>query len=129
MKTVFLMAIMMFSVSAFSAWNEVECTGKVDGKLFSVEVEQAFPNGSYFKQAHLTVEENGAQQTHDYTVNTRTTSGFSRVTYLSGGLRLEVDFWPDQRPRWGWTYRGSLQSSALGNQYIQGLNCRFPNAF
>ena len=129
MKAVLLIAIMIFSASAFSAWNEVECTGKSGGKTFSVEVEQAFPNGSYFKQAHLTVVENGSQETFDYTVNTRTTPGFSRVTYLAGGIRLEVDFWPDQRPRWGFSDRGSVQSSALGNQYIQGLNCRFPNAF
>lgn len=129
MKSVFLMAIMMFSFSAFSAWNEVECTGQTEGKTFSVDVEQAFPNGSFWKRAELTVVENGAQQTHDYQVSTRVTPGFSRVTYMAGGMRLEVDFWPDQRPRWGWTYRGTLQSSVLGNQYIQGLNCRFPNAF
>jgi hypothetical protein len=129
MKSVFLMAIMMLSMSAFAAWNEVECTGQTAGKTFSVDVEQPFPNGSYFKRAQLTVVENGAEQTYDFTVNTRVTPGFSRVTYMSSDIRLEVDFWPDQRPRWGWTYRGTVQSSALGNQYIQGLNCRFPNAF
>lgn len=129
MKVVILFAIMMFSVSAFAAWNEVECTGMSGTKSFSVDVEQAFPNGSYFKRAALTVAENGAEETHDYTVTTRAVMGFNRVEYSAPGLRLEVDFWPDQRPRWGWTYRGTLQSSVLGNQSIQGLNCRFPNAF
>lgn len=125
MKAMILMAILMFSTSAFSAWNEVECTGKTGTKRFQVSVERAFPNGSYWKRAQLVVVEDGAQQTFDYTVVTNAIRGFNRVEYNGGGLRLEVDFWPDQQPRRGWNYRGTLLSSALGNQYIQGLNCRF----
>jgi hypothetical protein len=127
MKSIFTMAVLLFSVSAFSAWNEVECTGRTGTKTFEVNVERAFPNGSYWKKAELVVAENGTEQTHDYTVFTRAIRGFNRVEYTAAGLRLEVDFWPDQSPRWGWNYRGTLQSSVLGNQYIQGLNCRFQN--
>lgn len=129
MKISLLLAMMMFSLTSFAAWNEVECEGKINGKTFRVEVEQAFPQGSFYKDANLFITHNGAEESHDFKVTTRSIHGMSRVEYMGAGLRLEVDFWPDQRPRWGWNYRGTLLSSALGNQYIQGLSCSFPNAF
>lgn len=128
MKLFLALALLSFSLTSFASWNEVECEGRFEGKFIRLEVEQSFPNDSYFKRAELTVEEDGSQIIHDYTVSRRA-FGFNRIQYASAGLRLEVDLWPDQRPRWGMRYRGELQSSVLGNRYIKNLNCRFPNAF
>lgn len=127
MKLFLILSLAIFSLTASAAWNEVECSGLDGAKAIRVEVEQAWPNGSYWKQASVTVDEAGAQSRRDYTVTTRYLPGFSRVEYSAGGFRLEVDFWPDQRPRWGWTYRGTFQSDALGNMSYRALNCRFPN--
>ena len=129
MKLILSVLVMFSSLSVFASWNEVECEGKVDQKNIQLEVEQPFPNGSYFKRATLTIAENGAEESFHYTVNSRVTRGFNQIRYTAGGLDLEVDFWPDQAPRWGRTYKGSLRSSKLNNQYIRGLNCRFPNAY
>ena len=127
MKLMTLILMMVFSLSSFAAWNEVECEGKLDGKTIRVEIEQSFPNDSYFKRAELTITENGADENHSYTVS-RSNFGFNRIEYRGAGLQLEVDLWPDQRPRWGMRYAGTLLSSALGNKYIRGFRCQFPNA-
>jgi len=128
MKLILSVLVLFSTFSAFASWNEVECEGKIDQKIVRVEVEQPFPNGSYFKRASLTITENGAENSFNYTVTSRMTRGFNQIRYTAGGLDLEVDFWPDQVPRWGRTYKGSLRSSELNNQYIRGLTCRFPNA-
>lgn len=127
MKLMTMILMMIFSISSFAAWNEVECEGKVDDKIVRVEIEQSFPNGSHFKRAELTITTDGANETHNYTVSRRS-FGFNRIVYTGAGLRLEVDLWPDQRPRWGMRYDGALLSSVLGNQYIRGFRCHFPNA-
>lgn len=128
MKIFLSTLIMILSFSSFAAWNEVECAGKFEGKSLRLEIEQSFPNDSHFKRAELTVTENGADSHHSYTVSRRT-FGFNRFEYSGAGLRLDVDLWPDQRPRWGRSYEGTLLSVELGNKYIRGLRCRFPNAF
>lgn len=127
MKFTLLIAMMIFSLSSFAAWNEVECEGRVDGKTVRMDVEQSFPNGSWLKRATLTVIENGAEQVFDYTVSGR--GYFNRVQYSAPGVNLEVDFWPDQQPRWGRMYRGTLRSRDLAGSSFQTLTCRFPNAF
>lgn len=129
MKFLLALSLTLFSLTA-AAWNEVECDGQLVGnKTARVEVEQAFPNGSYFKRAQLIVTEDGAQTVTTFTVTTRSYQGFNRVEYSAPDFRLEVDFWPDQYPRWGMMYRGTFQSSVVGNMGYRYLNCRFPNAF
>lgn len=128
MKSLLLVSLLSLALPVFASWNEVECEGTVGGKQIEVAVEQPFPNGSFWKQASLRIDENGTLSVHDYTVTTRVMPGFSRVEYMTAGFRLEVDFWPDQRPRWGMRYRGTFQSAVMNHQ-IQSLTCRFPNAF
>lgn len=121
------MTMLILSLTASAAWNEVECSGKLEGKVIRLEIEQSFPNGSHFKRAELTISENGANETHRFTVGRRN-FGLNRIQYSGAGLRLEVDLWPDQQPRWGRRYDGTLLSSVLGNKYIRGFRCQFPNA-
>ena len=127
MKFLALMSVIIFSLSAKAAWNELECTGRFEGKHIRLEIEESFPNGSYFKKAELTVTQDGAEQSYPYTVSRRSI-GLNRIDYSSRGLRIEVDLWPDQTPRWGRSYSASLLSSVLGNKYIRGFRCQFPNA-
>jgi hypothetical protein len=129
MKIIFLIAMMMYSLSAFSARNEVECHGQTINAIFSVNIEQSFPPGSYFKRAQLTVIENGTPQTDYFEVSGRVMPGQGRVTYMADEFKIQVDLWPDWRPHWSSTYVGSLLGSAFGNHYVQRLYCRFPNAF
>lgn len=127
MKFIAILSFVLISLSAEAAWNEVECDGRVGEKIIRLEIEESFPNGSIFKRALLTVTENGSQKSHRYTVSRRT-FGLNRWEYNGAGLRLDVDLWPDRFPRWGWSYSGTLLSSVLGNQYIRGFRCQFPNA-
>jgi hypothetical protein len=128
MKIFFTVALMAFSLSSFAFWNEIECDAVVDRKTIRVEVEQSFPTGSYFKRAMITITENGAQEIHDFNVTSRRW-GMNQIQYSGAGLRLEVDFWPDQAPRWGRDYRGQLRTNFIGNNSMTNVQCTFPNAY
>ena len=127
MKTLLALLILTFGLSSHAAWNELECEGRIPGgKDVRIEVEQPFPYGSYFKRANLTLADEGSEKTYNFTVSTRVI--LSRVEYIAAGLKVDVSFWPDQKPRWGRIYQGTMMAGILENQYIQHLNCRFPNA-
>lgn len=126
MKLVTIFLLILSSMTASAAWNEVECNGRLDEKSIRLEIEESFPNDSYFKRAVLIVSENGAETSRTYTVSRRN-FGLNRWEYSGAGLRLDVDLWPDRFPRWGWSYDGTLLSASLGNQYIRGFRCQFPN--
>lgn len=129
MKHTMIMALTLISFNSFAFFNEVECEAVSSGSEILVEVEQAFPRTSVFRQVNLSVTNNGTQTDHNYTVTSRRSPGFNQIQYLGAGLRLEVDHWPDNYPRWGRTYRGTLSSSDLfNNQTVSNLQCRFPNA-
>ena len=127
MKKLLMILLTTLALTSHAAWNELECEGRIPGgKDVEIEIEQPFPNGSYFKRATLTLSEPGSEKTFDFTVSTRVI--LSRVEYLAAGLKVDVNFWPDNRPRWGRVYPGTMMAGVLNNQYIQHLNCRFPNA-
>lgn len=129
MKHFFTAAIFLLSFSAFAQFNEVECQGTTDAKEFAFEVEQPFPQNSVFKYAQLTVSEaNQADRVFNYSVISRRTRGFNTFTYIGGGVRLEIDTWPDSAPRWATVYGGVIMSSDLGNKNVS-VQCRFPNIF
>lgn len=129
MKFFLTALIALSSISAFASWNEVECSGKIDNKEIFVEVEQPFPAGSDFRNAIVNVTEDGNTTSTRTNVHLRRPTNFNTIRYWGGNLDLEVDIWPDRAPRWGRDYRGMARISSLSNQYIRGLNCRFPNAY
>ncbi len=127
MKLLLALLIVTFGLTSHAAWNEVECEGRIPGgKDIKVEVEQPIPNGNYFKRATLTLADEGSEKFYDFTVSTRVI--LSRVEYIAAGLKVDVSFWPDQKPRWGRIYQGTLMAGVLENQYIRNLSCRFPYA-
>jgi len=130
MKSLVLTFIMILSSSAFASFNEVECEVSTATSSLFLEVEQPFPTSSVFKRATLTsTDTSGVETNFNYTLTTRGSRGFNRLTYSGAGLNLEVDLWPDQRPQWGRNYRSTLRATDIGNNEIQNVNCTFPNAF
>lgn len=128
MKKVVFLYFLIFSYSAFATWNEAECEGKFNDQHFKLEVELPFSGSNYFRRAILTIRGEEENYIHEFTVRPRLSSAFYNIEYLGQGTRLEIDFWPDYRPRWGIPYSGSLRSTYLGNQDIYDLSCYFPNA-
>ena len=112
LKLCTILALATVSFSAF-AWNEVECVGLSKGKTVEVTVEESFPDGSPFKDAHLTV----VGKKTDYSV-TVMAWGFNEIKYTGANFDLDVNFWPDNVPQSGRTYRTTFNST-------QNLNCRF----
>lgn len=129
MKKSMILALCLMSTSVFASFNEVECTVTQGTKEIFLEIEQSFPPSSVFKRALLTVTEAGADKEFNYTVTARRSGGFNTIQYTGGGIRLEVNTWPDNSPRWGRNYRSTLTSSDLANTTISNVDCTFPNAF
>lgn len=129
MKKSLLLALCLMSSSVFASFNEVECTVTHNNQEIFLEIEQSFPSSSVFKRALMTVTEAGAEKEFNYTVIARRSAGFNTIQYSGGGIRLEVNTWPDNTPRWGRNYRSTLVSSDLQNTNISNVECQFPNAF
>jgi hypothetical protein len=127
MKMIIFFLLMTLSLHAL-AWNELECDGLNSEGSVRFEVQQSFPRDSYFKQARLWTRVGGSSDLRYLTVSMRNLEGFGKVEYSAPGLRIEVDHWPDQTPRWGWTYRGTLQTNLNGRYRVTPVNCRFPSA-
>lgn len=125
MKFFSALFLLTFSFSSFAFFNELECDSSMSSSRISVEVEEPFPTGSTFRWTRVFVDNN----TFTYNVTVRRSGGFNQIQYWGGGIRLEVDLWPDTNPQWGRTYRGSMTSSDVRDGASIPLSCRFPNAF
>lgn len=128
MKKTLTLALSLVSISAFANFNEVECTGKNSDKNIVVEIEQPFPNDSYFRDVLLKVESENTADEFSYSVTARRNSGFSHIVYQGGSFFLDLDLWPDNQPRWGRSYRAQLRTQDLGNGSMTTLDCQFPFA-
>lgn len=128
MKKTLTLALSLISLSAFANFNEVECTGKIENKTVTLEIEQPFPQDSYFREVTLNVEADGTVEDFQYSVTARRNRGFNHIVYQGGGFFLDLDLWPDNQPRWGRTYRAQLRTQDLGNGSMATLDCQFPFA-
>jgi hypothetical protein len=128
MKNLLICALTLFSFSALAFINEVECEWRHNEKFITADVERPFPANSTFKRMLVNVQNDNVAERFSYSVTSRRLNGFNEIQYLGGGVRLVVDLWPDNIPRWGRHYRGTLQSSDIQSSSISGFNCRFPNA-
>lgn len=116
--------ILFFLVTEAKAFNEVECRGRIENKKIRFEIERPFPEHSFYKDAKLSITEEGNSTWYDFKVTTQVI-GLSRVLYRGNDVQLEIDFWPDQGPQWGRIYRGNLKSSYLGDRAVRNLSCNF----
>jgi hypothetical protein len=128
MKRLLICALTLFSVSAMAFINEVECEWRQNENFITADVEMPFPSNATFKRMLVNVQNDNVAETFSYSVTSRRLNGFNEIQYLGGGVRLVVDLWPDNIPRWGRTYRGTLQTSDIQSSAISGFDCRFPNA-
>lgn len=127
MKLLVIFCLLVVSLPVL-AWNELECEGLYATGSVKIDVQQPFPSDSYFKQARLWTRQGTSNDLRYLTVNSRTMDGFGKIEYSTVGLRLEVDYWPDQSPQWGRIYRGALQASLHGRYQTASMNCHFPSA-
>lgn len=127
MKYILTLTIYLFSVTSYASFNEIECEGTSGSKNIILEIEQPFPANGVFKRVNLTISTESDQEDFKYTA---TTSRFDlrNIIYQGSGLRLEVDLWPDNDPRWGRNYSAILNSPDLNQGSGAFINCQFPNA-
>lgn len=111
------------SFSAFAALSEVECSGRDGANNIVAAVEQGFQQS--FRRAYVRQDSPTGGQVRNFSVISRGAFG-NRVRYEGAGFELEVDFWPDVRPQWARTYRGTFTSSEMNIPFTM-LWCRFPN--
>lgn len=123
MKLILLTLGFVMSFSAFAAFSEVECSGRDGVNNIVAAVEEGFQQS--FRRAYVRQETPTGGQVRNFTVMSRGAFG-NRVRYEGAGFQLEVDFWPDVRPQWARTYRGTFSSSDMSIPFTM-LWCRFPN--
>lgn len=123
MKMFILSLALLGSVTA-QAFTEVECSGRNGADNIQVVVDSGFGPNSW-RNATVVVRNAEGGQNHRFSVLAR--GGFgNRVNYQAAGFDLEVDFWPDARPQWARTYRGTFQGSQQSIPFTM-MWCRFPN--
>lgn len=127
MKIILALTLGLFSATAFPAFNELECDGTSKAKMINLDVEQPFPANGVFKRVDLSVSDDSGRENFHYTATT-SRYGLRTIIYQGADLRLEVDLWPDNEPRWGRSYRAILNSFEINAGSAVYLNCQFPNA-
>jgi hypothetical protein len=118
---VILGLVLALNVLAFP--HDVECTGTFNGQKIAAYVEQNF-GGDQFSYRDASVVVDGT--TSEYEVRASRWGSYG-LAFDGKGYSLTVDFWPDNSPRWGSFYTGTLVTAALENQKVRNLRCRFPN--
>lgn len=125
MKFLLAFALSLGSLTAFAGFTEVECMGTLNTAKINVEIEEGMTPYA-LKDARLSIRDGSDVSGYwNYIVSTRFIPGFNRVEFHAPELALEVDFWPDNGPRWGRSYRGVLRSTQVARP-VQ-VRCRFPN--
>lgn len=128
MKKTLILALFVISLSAFANFNEIECSGKFENKTVALEIEQPFPQESYFRDVLLKVESENSADEFSYTVTARRNGGLNHIIYQGRGFFMDLDLWPDNRPRWGRTYRAQLRSQDLADGSMATMDCQFLSA-
>lgn len=119
---VFLLAFA--TSSAFAAINDFECrfSGE-NGEDVLVEVERSYSPGS--KRISVTVNTDSTVDEYDYFTFARMNQ-MNRIEYSGAGMDLEIDLWPDQRPRYGRFYTSEFRSfDVSGGRTFYNVRCQF----
>ena len=116
-----LLLVFTLSTFAFAGFNDFECEFNTrSGGSVMVEVEQSFGGGS----SRINVITDSDRR--DYWVSRRYNRGLNEIEFFGGGIRLEIDLWPDTVPRWGRTYRADFNSWDIDNNVsYYNINCRY----
>lgn len=120
--TLFLVFLTSFVHAAF---NDFECELRTyDQKNVEINVESQF--GSGMRTVRMLVSSDNGVDTFNYYVTSRYNRGFNEIEYFGGGMRLEIDLWPDTAPRWGRSYRAEFSSMDLdSNSRYSNILCRY----
>jgi hypothetical protein len=132
MKLMTILIVLMFSFLSHANWSEVECSQIIpewNNQTLDIVIEAPVSPNQRFKDMWVTLTGlNGTYRQARYTITNSRFQDFNRIHYQGGRVRLVVDLWPDQVPRWGRIYRGSFHNPDLGPQAFINIDCRFPNA-
>lgn len=128
MKTLFLV-LALLSTSAFASMNDFECEfSGVNGEQVKVEIERSRGPGT--KRINVSViarGDNGDLNIEDYQYYTSARMGaMNRIEYWGSGMDLEIDLWPDRRPRFGRMYRSEFRSFDVNNgRTFYNIYCQY----
>lgn len=127
MKPLFLtLALAFVSQSALASWNEFECESADKDFDLQLDIRTPFPTSSAFRDVEIFYVVEGREENFRGSV-TRHHFRSNRAVYSGSSVRLEIDFWPDQAPRWAREYRSTLRFSKVNNGNDINLKCRFTN--
>ena len=112
MKTL-IFTLAFISTSAFASINDFECNFQAEnGESVLLEVERSVSPG--MKRINVTVTSDSTTDRYNYFASARL-SNMNRIEYFGGGMDLEIDLWPDSRPRFGRMYSSEFRSFDVNN--------------
>jgi hypothetical protein len=132
MKLMTLLFLVLSPLFAHANWHELECSKLIPewgNQALDIAIDQPISPNQRFKDMWVTITGlNGTYRQARYTISQSRFQEFNRLNYQGGRVRLVVDLWPDQIPRWGRIYSASFFNPDLSPQPINNIDCRFPNA-
>jgi hypothetical protein len=112
MKTLMLL-LTFVSTSAFASINDFECRfNGENGEDILIEVERSYSPG--MKRVNVNVTGDNTYDQYNYFTNARLNQ-MNRIEYFGAGMDLEIDLWPDSRPRMGRMYSSEFRSFDVNN--------------
>lgn len=119
-----LISLILLPLGAQASLNDFECSFTAyDGSDVLVEVQRSTMVGS--KRIDVTVNSDEGIQRHQFFAFASINNATRRLEYRGGGIDLEIDLWPDARPRYGRTYRSEFQSYEVDNGRFNNIYCRY----
>jgi hypothetical protein len=120
-----LISLVLMSFTANASINDFECKfqGR-QGEQVRVEVERAW--GSFGRDMNVSVTHEGAVQEFRYFTNARLDNMRNRIEFFGAGVDLDIDLWPDQRPRFGRVYRAQFRSFDVNaGAFFNFIQCQY----
>lgn len=119
MKTLFLMGILLFSgLANAQSLRELNCESW--GDRVELNLDFGFSRDLRTANAELYVDGGLAERMF---MNLFSSARQYKFRYFgSFGAEFELDTWPDLKPQWGRTYRGTFRNRTLS---YRNMSCRF----
>ncbi len=126
MKLLFLFCALLMNFVSYADFREIECSHPLQ-RDFYLNLRPTFINSSIYDVDMRYLDEEGQTQSKRFHAHSRRTGRFHQVSLWAGArFQLDINIWPDHRPRTFREYRSELRySPQIGQSNQIDLRCEF----
>lgn len=116
-------SLFFLTFGAQASLNDFECNfNTIDGARVLVEVERSRLSS---KRVEVTVDSEDGIERFQYFTMARFDRARMQLELFGGGINLDIDMWPDARPRFGRNYRSRFNAYDVDNGRYHSIYCRY----